>query len=341
MNKLLTCLSGVASACFLSTAYAQSSVTLYGIVDNGIEYQNGATGSAITARSSGLFATVYGLKGREDIGNGLHVNFQLEQGFSGVNGAATVATAAFNRLAWVGLSGGFGELRVGRQKKPEYLFMNGETDPTGVKSIASPIDSFQDTSVRANNAITYFTPTVYGLTAQFMVAMRDQTTKPSNGLELYNAVLRYTNGPFRSSIGYEQWGSTSGTSLQRVLRAVGSYSVGQARIYMAYQSERQSDNSENINIYELSGSYLFNVANRLSVMYGYAHDRTGQGNNAQQIGFLYEYFFSKSTILYGAAALLQNRNQAQYTLNGTQYSGLTESPGSLVRGIIIGMAHKF
>ncbi|HYS63970.1 MAG TPA: porin [Paraburkholderia sp.] len=341
MKKLVVFVFVIASACVFDTAYAQSLITLYGVVDNGIEYQNGGAGGAVRAVSSGLFATVYGLKGREDIGGGLHVNFQLEQGFSGVTGAATDPTAAFNRLAWIGVSGGFGEVRVGRQKKPEYLFLNSEMDPTEVKSIASPLNNFTDASVRASNAIAYFMPTVHGLTAQVMVAMRDETTKPSNGLRFYNAVVRYANGPFHAAAGYESSANAGGTSIQKVFRAAGSYGVGNARLYLAYQTERQTDNSEKRDIYEASGSYLFNPFNMLSVMYGYAHDRTGQGNNAQQVGLIYEHFLSKSTILYSAAGLIQNRNQAQYTLDGTQYSGIAGAPGAYVRGVIVGMTHKF
>ncbi|SAL85911.1 gram-negative porin domain protein [Caballeronia arvi] len=322
-------------------AHAQSSVTLYGIVDNGIEYQNGGQGSAVRAVSSGLFASVYGLRGREDIGGGYHVNFQLEQGFSGVTGAATDPTAAWNRLAWVSMKGPFGELRIGRQKKPEYLFLNGEMDPTAVKSIASPINNFQSVTVRASNAITYLAPSIDGFTVQAMISLRDQTMKPSDGLHFYNVVARYVNGPFRLSAGYESQGNTTGTSVQKVWRAAAGYRVGDLRLYLAYQSERQTDNSEKLDIYEASTSYLLNPFNLLSVMYGYAHDRSGQGKNAQQIGLTYEYFLSKATNLYVAAGLIDNHDHANYTLNGTQYTGIPTSPGAYARGVVLGMTHKF
>ncbi|KAA1007714.1 porin [Paraburkholderia panacisoli] len=117
MRKLLIFATAVASASVLDTAHAKSSVTLYGVIDNGIEYQNDGAGSVVRASPGGLSATVYGLKGQEDIGGGLYVNFQLEQGFSAVNGQAS-NPAAFNRLAWVGVSGGFGEVRV-RRLHPE------------------------------------------------------------------------------------------------------------------------------------------------------------------------------------------------------------------------------
>lgn len=341
MKKLIIFLSGVASAGILNAAYAQSSVTLYGVIDNGIEYQNAGAGAVVRAVSGGLFASRYGLKGSEDIGGGLHINFQLEQGFSGVTGAASNSAEAFSRQAWVGMSGGFGEVRFGLQNTPQYIFMNPELDPMAVMSLGSPMNNFNSLTVRVNNAISYFTPTVYGLSAQFMVAMRDATTKPTNGLQFYNAAVRYVNGPFRAAAGYEQAANAAGTSILKIFSAGTSVGVGPVRFYLAYHTERQTDNSEKRDVYEVSSSYTFGPADRLALMYGYAHDRTGQGNNAQQVGLAYEHFLSKVTTLYASAGFIQNRNQAQFALNGTAYAGIAVAPGTNTRGVTIGIEHAF
>ncbi|WP_027211085.1 porin [Burkholderia sp. WSM2232] len=341
MKKAVLAISGIASACAVNWAYAQSSVTLYGVIDNGIEYRNSASGTVVRTVSGGLFASRYGLKGSEDIGGGLHVNFQLEQGFSGVTGAASNSAAAFNRQAWVGVSGAFGETRFGLQNTPQYIFINPELDPTAVMSIGSPMNNFNSLTIRVNNAISYFTPAVYGLSAQFMVAMRDSTTEPTNGFQFYNAALRYENGPFRIAAGYEQAANAAGTSTLKLFNAGASVGIGAARFYLAYHAEHQTDDSIKRDVYEASGSYSFSPAAQLSVMYGYAHDRTGQGNNAQQIGLTYAYSLSKRTTLYGSAGFIQNRNEARFTLNGTGYTGLAVAPGADTRGAIIGMMHKF
>jgi predicted porin len=76
-------------------------------------------------------------------------------------------------------------------------------------------------------------------------------------------------------------------------------------------------------------------------MFGYAHDRLGQGNNAQQIGVTYSYSLSKRSTLYGSAGFIQNRNQAKFTLNGTGYTGLAVAPGTDSRGVVVGMVHRF
>jgi predicted porin len=343
MKKRFIFLAAAASACTCSTALAQvsvtPSVTPYGTIDNAMEYQNGGAGALTRAVSSGLFATVYGFRGSENLGRGLRVNFQLEQGFDATTGTAADTSAAFNRLAWVGLSGPYGELRLGRQKKPEYLFLNNETDPTGVKSIASPMNNFGDDSVRSSNAIAYFAPTIGGFTEQFMVALREETDQPT--LLSYNAVMRYTNGQFRAAAGYERSGKSGSTVEQKVLRTVLSHGVGNARLYLAYQKEERTDHSEKLQIYEVSGSYRFDPVNQLSLLYGYARDRSGKDNDAQQLGLLYEYTLSRRTLLYSSAGLIQNRNGAQYTLDGTQYSGIPGAPGAYVRGMNVGITHKF
>lgn len=339
MNKQTAFAITLASSAAFGPAPVLAQVTPYGTIDNALEYQDGGAGSATRAVSSGLYATVYGFRGSEDLGDGTRVNFQLEQGFSGVTGAATDAAAAFNRLAWIGISGRYGEVRVGRQKKPEYLFLNNEMDPSGVKSIASPLGNFGDDAVRSSNAVAYFTPTIDGVTGQFMVALREETGK--SALVSYNAAARYVNGLFRAAAGYERAGKAGSAVEQRVFRAVASYGVGAFRYYLAYHTERKTDTSEKRDIHAASVAWRFAPGDQLSLMLGQARDRTGEGNHAWQAGLLYEHAVSKRTTLYSAAGLIRNSNAAQFTLDGTQYSGIAGAPGGDARGVNLGITHRF
>jgi predicted porin len=318
---------------------ARAQVVPYGTIDNALEYQDGGAGSVTRAVSSGLYASVYGFKGSEDLGDGTRVDFQLEQGFSGVTGTASDPAAAFNRLAWIGISGKFGEVRIGRQKKPEYLFLNNEMDPSGVRSIASPLNNFGDDAVRSSNAVAWFTPTIHGFTEQFMVALREETGKST--LVSWNAAVRYVNGLFRAAAGYERTGKAGSPLEQRVFRAVVSRGAGKFRYYLAYQTERRNDGSEKRDIHALSVSWRVTPDDGLSLMLGQVDDRTGEGSHARQVGLLYEHLLSKRTTLYSAAGLIDNRNAAQFTLDGTQYSGIPGAPGAPARGINLGIAHKF
>jgi predicted porin len=341
MPKRLMVVFGVLAACLVQSAHAQSSVTLYGVIDNSVEYDNGGKGAVVRAESSGFYATRWGIKGTEDLGDDLHVNFQLEDGFSAQTGAVSKAGEAFSRMAWVGMSGGFGEFRVGLQNTIQYVFMNPELDPIGVMSMASPMNNFNSLTIRENNAISYFTPTIAGLTAQFMVAMRDSATSPSNGFDFYNAALRYVNGPFRAAAGYEQADDAVGTATLKLLSVGTSLGVGNARFYLAYHIETLSDGSISRAVAEASGSYMITPFDEIVLLYGYVHDRTSLGNNAQQIGLNYEHSLSARTFLYLSAGFIQNRNTGDFTLNGTGYGGISVAPGSNARGVIVGMVHKF
>lgn len=122
-----------------------------------------------------------------------------------------------------------------------------------------------------------------------------------------------------------------------------SLETGPNRFWLAYHTELQTNtlNESKRDVYQVSDSYLFTPADQVALMYGYAHDRTGAGNNAQEIGLIEEYFLSKASELYAAVGFIQNRNKADFSLNGTAYSGLTVAPGANTRGITIGIVHKF
>jgi len=115
MKKSLIALAVLAAS---GTAMAQSNVTLYGLADvwfGSSKFEVTGEGSVRQTKvdSGGLNTSRWGMKGSEDLGGGLKANFQLEQGFDLSTGAAQ-SGKTFNRQAWVGLSGGFGEVQLGK-----------------------------------------------------------------------------------------------------------------------------------------------------------------------------------------------------------------------------------
>src|SRR5215472_696059 len=96
---MVAALTGV----FASAAHAQSSVTLYGLIDAGITYTNNQGGhSAVQATSGTVNGSRWGLRGAEDLGGGLKAIFTLENGFSIMNGTAKQSSRMFGRQAFVG-----------------------------------------------------------------------------------------------------------------------------------------------------------------------------------------------------------------------------------------------
>ena len=118
---------------FAGAASAQTSVTLYGVVDGGIAYEDNGTaaGSVLRVENGGQSTSRFGFKGTEDLGGGLSALFVLENGFLVGTGAMSTANVLFNRQSWVGLKGGYGTTRLGRQETLVYAAYNKGFDPFG------------------------------------------------------------------------------------------------------------------------------------------------------------------------------------------------------------------
>ena len=157
-------------------AHAQSSVTFYGAIDNGLSYQNNGTtvGSSAQGHSAVKMSTGvwlgdrFGLKGSEDLGGGSQAIFQLESGFSAANGTAQYAGGIFTRQAWVGMTNSaYGTLTAGRQYTAYYTLLSPYSPTTWLTGYygAHPgdVDSL-DTSYRVNNSLVYLSPSFGGVT---------------------------------------------------------------------------------------------------------------------------------------------------------------------------------
>ena len=154
---MVAALSGV----FATAAHAQSSVTLYGLIDAGITYTNNQGGhSAWQATSGTVNGSRWGLRGSEDLGGGLKAIFTLENGFNIDNGSLGQKGRMFGRQAFVGLaSDQYGAVTLGRQYDSVVDYL-GPLSATGSQYggtiAAHPYDNDNlDNSVRFNNTIKY------------------------------------------------------------------------------------------------------------------------------------------------------------------------------------------
>ena len=203
---------------FAGVAHAESSVTLYGLVDAGYGYQSVETkyrgaypSGKVTTRDFGVHSGVmngsrWGLKGSEDLGNGTSAIFVLESGFDVNNGESTQGGKLFGRQAYVGLTGdSWGTFTIGRQYNAGDTFV-APIDPFGTGGgFAASNNIFGDSvSGRYDGVIKYVTPNFSGF--QFAVAAvhDDSETKYRGNLGNYKTTdrtvgvstgLGYTNGP--------------------------------------------------------------------------------------------------------------------------------------------------
>ncbi|KVG65077.1 porin [Burkholderia pseudomultivorans] len=208
---IAACLTGVAPG----VAHAQSSVTLYGLIDTSLTYASnqrthgaGSPGSGAFAMTSGaLNAARWGLRGREDLGGGMAAVFALENGFSGTSGALSQkGVDLFGRQAWVGVSSKTaGTLTFGRQYDLILDFVTplGASGPGWGGNLAvHPYDNDDSNrNIRINNAVKYTSPTYRGLTFGAMYGFSNTAGAFSNNAA-WSAGLAYANGPLKLGAGY-------------------------------------------------------------------------------------------------------------------------------------------
>lgn len=266
----------VAGACTLvNVAHAQSSVTLYGIVDNGLGYQSSATtlgstsgGRSLVKMTTGVYAADrLGFKGAEDLGGGSKAIFVLEQGFNAANGAESVSGLGFSRLAYVGLTNPvYGTLTAGREYSAYYTLLqpfSPEPRLTGYYA-AHPGDiDGTDTDFHENNALVYTSPNFYGLTISGEYALGGVAGSFNAGSS-WSAGAQYMNGPVgvaaaiwrinNSTPGGGAWGASSVTSNNGA-------QIGLSAINVGYQTAAAQQRAA------VAGSYTFSPAWDVSLMY--------------------------------------------------------------------------
>ncbi|WP_246792761.1 porin [Burkholderia perseverans] len=252
-------------------AHAQSSVTLYGIVDAGIAYvhnaqgANGANQSSLVKFSSGnMSGSRWGLRGTEDLGGGLAAIFQLENGFNVGTGALGQGSREFGRKAIVGLADQrWGTVTLGRQYDPLVDLVQGLTEdgPFG-GTFATPgdLDNY-DNSLRVSNSVKYTSPLIAGLQVEALYGFGGVAGATGSG-QTYSFGAAYANGPLQVGAGYffanggstvaggqRSWTSTSDTLFNTVInsgfasaksiqivRAGAQYSIAAATFGIAYSN---------------------------------------------------------------------------------------------------------
>ncbi|MDR8727426.1 porin [Burkholderia pseudomultivorans] len=202
LSTLSLALLGAAGA-----AQAQSSVTLYGVIDTSIAYVHGNDGQANNMwqmLSGNLQGSRWGLKGAEDLGGGLKAIFQIENGFNPGTGKLSSSNTIFNRQAYVGLqSNQYGTLTLGRQYDPVVDLVQAVTADNYFGSFfATPGDvDNNDNSLRVSNAVKYASPVWGGFQIEGLYGLSGVAGKPGQG-QTWSVAAAYNNGPIGIAAGY-------------------------------------------------------------------------------------------------------------------------------------------
>ncbi|MGU7782903.1 porin [Burkholderia sp. PU8-34] len=352
----------------LSTAYAQSSVTLYGIVDEGVTYTTNQNGhSNWQLQSGGASISRWGLRGAEDLGGGMKAIFVLENGFDPSTGNVGNNGRLFGRSAYVGISSRLGTLTLGRQYEEIADLLskiNAGLNWSVYFAHAGDIDNTAGTN-RINNAVKYVSPTVAGFALGALYSFGGQPGQFSSNsvtsvgitytgvaIPLYLAAA-YTiiKNPYTAvfdsiaprTVTFAAY--VPKAESQKIAGVGGQYRIGNATVGLEYTTTRFTKaflgKDVRFDNYEANVSYLINPALLAGMAYVYTHGKVDAGDATpiyRAVDLFVDYLFSKRTDVYFAAEWMRaggSATQAQITYVTTPSSGRNQS---ILR---VGLRHRF
>jgi predicted porin len=349
-------------------AYAQSSVTLFGVVDAAGRYVKNGDVHQYSLASGGLNTSRLGFRGVEDLGSGLKAGFWLEAGYNADSGTNSDTSRFFNRRSTVSLLGTFGEVRLGRDFTPTYT---GYTDydvfgdnglaasskfdislgrardgqAAAAGGVAGTAGTYTNSGqTRADNQIAYFLPSnLGGIYGRASVAAGEGTA----GKKYYGGRLGYAAGPFDVSASYGQYTvlPQGGEDKFKIAEGGASYDFGVVKLTGYYtQSKFAAQKIASysvgaivpIGLGQFKASYIRANQSGTNNLTGVSVD----SNDADQIALGYVYNLSKRTAIYGTAAYLKNKGNAQFALNSSS-TFAAPNGGQKSTGGEVGIRHAF
>lgn len=291
---------------------AQSSVTLYGILDlwaGSVKTESAAAGSLsqTVMQSGGVNGSRWGMKGSEDLGGGLKANFDLQSGFN-LDDGTQAQGRLFGRQSWVGFSGNFGAVRLGRTTTP-FDDVSGTSDAVFDSALApmnSVFKSANSYTIRTNNTIFYQAPTMGGLSGAISYALGEDKTATTSASSTTSMNLTYAAGPVAVQFGY-QVEDTAAAADVKYTRLGGSYDLGVAKLKAIYGKTQNvvvasvATAGYDATDYQIGVDFPVSAALTLSASYAKSNDSksTGFESSRKGYGIAGAYTLSKRTFLYG------------------------------------------
>ncbi|KXV01866.1 porin [Caballeronia megalochromosomata] len=317
-------------------AHAQSSVTLYGVINEALTWSSNQGGHhAVQLTGNGEYGSRWGLKGAEELGGGTQAIFTLENGFNPVNGALGQNNRMFGRQAFMGVANAqYGTLTFGRQYDAivgtlQTMTSNGAW---GGVMFSHPYDNDNtDNYLRVNNSVKYTSPYFHGFTGIAMYAFSNAAGDFSNN-RMWSVGSIYTQGPFSIAAAYSLYDrpgvnttptvNKGGaitccdapiTSRREQIAGIGaSYIFGPAKFSLMYSNAIYTDVGTSLtsginyrfNNYEANVRYTITPSLIVGAAYTYTSDNITGGPDGpaqvhwHQVNLLVDEFLSKRTSVY-------------------------------------------
>ncbi|WP_175690374.1 porin [Burkholderia anthina] len=344
------------------TAHAQSSVTLYGRLDAGIEYMNGLqNGHQVRAESGDWGTSLWGLKGTEDIGGGNKVLFHIEGAFNTMNGGLGTSGTIWDRFATVGISNDrYGTLLLGR----ELAIANGvwDFDPFGQSAWSTASLVRGRNWNKTSNNVSYQSPSLYGLDFYGQFAFSNSTNFNGNTTagqpgRAAGAQITYTNSLFQLRGIYDETRDSNGRfsdvfNYSREYFAGVNVFLGQFKLQAAYQASRADGsggpavNAGVTGTQQVWGGVTWQATPAAALIAAVYHVNANHGGgNANIYTVGGSYNISKRTLFDLQVATVRNSSTANFGLNangaGTAVSTGNPHPGGSQTGVYAGIQHLF
>jgi len=361
--KSRVCIAAVGGL-FSLAAQAQSAVTLYGVVDVGVEYANHQAGGGhdvVRETAGNISGSRWGLRGTEDLGGGLKGVFVLESGFDPDTGKSGQGNRLFGRMAYVGLQGGWGSILLGRQQNLLFDFI-ANFDPMALAPRYSIFTQDLGFVGRADNTVKYVgafggltAAAMYSFGADSGIAQGSEVPgNPKLGRE-YGFRMDYTTGPLRFGGVYDEinTGTLTVNPDAKTRRATfaAAYAADRVTAYAGYRWAKAYDGALLPGAIAGAGNQGSNLwwlglrweATPAITLAGAAYYQDFKNTNADPwlfVGFA-NYAFSKRTDVYLSVGYTKNRGTSALGVGaGASGFGNTD-PGMNQLGATVGLRHKF
>jgi predicted porin len=381
MKLKLACAAALVT--FAGAAYAQSSMTLYGTLDSGLLYQSTSaasfspkapnTGSVFRYKDGGIYSSIWGIKGSEDIGGGYRINFKLQGSFDSGTGKSGLndtpgAAAMFNQQTTLGVSGPFGTFDAGRQIVP-MIYAMYDTDVRSAQYFGSILTAWLGLNQAAgwpgtstngsigalydSNALVYQSPKFYGASFALEYAPGGVAGQPQGGTR-ESAVLKYSNyglnlsavyynghdaNPYPANYPAAPAAPATGLANNRFYYLGAMYTFRGFSVSGSYSNGKNPANSSHVNLelWAAGLGYTFSPAFKVTSGFYYLKDKNNSSNHSSEVAVGAEYNVSKRTMAYAQVGYVSNKG----TMNQTIVYGQPVAPGVSTTAAMIGIRHSF
>ncbi|VWC16670.1 porin [Burkholderia lata] len=351
----LTAALSVAGFGLAASARAQSSVTLYGVLDANMLYTSktlnvatgGNGGKQFSLQDGGWSGSRFGLTGTEDLGGGMRAIFKLESGISVTNGGFNNSNGnLFGRLAWVGIDSPYGTVTAGLQYSPFFIAVD-HLDPRGMSEFGSNIINYGAnvlaTGIATPNSIVYTSPRIDGLKVRALYSFGNVPGSFQAG-RAYSGSLDYEIGSLTTDMAIfdSNGGSQLNTPIPSTMQFEGrvfglGYHLGPVTVKASFANYKVAGGF-NSNVY--GGGLAYFAASDVTLNAGvqYTSDRNDKKNHSLLASLGAQYLISRRTSLYAQVGFVNNHGAMN---TGLAINGAVFLPAGNTFGADIGIRHSF